>query len=373
MQKSLDGILVISMEQAVAAPFCSCRLADAGARVIKLERPEGDFARGYDQYIKGLGSYFVWLNRGKESLCINLKLAADKALLERLLAKADVYIQNLKPGVMAGAGFATSRLRAQYPRLITCDISGYGEGNDYSQMKAYDMLVQAESGLCSITGSPEQPGRVGVSACDVTCGMFAYMGIMEALYAREKTGQGMAVATSLFEGMADWMAVPLMVYEYGGKAMQRSGLSHPIIQPYGAFATRGGPPVMIAIQNQREYVDLCDKVLKRPDLKSDRRFADNRQRVANTVTLREEIEAVFETLDRAELLARLGAAGIAYGEVNGVEQLATHPALRRLEVPTSVGSVSLSAPAIRRNGQSPDPGPVPEFAEHDAAIRAEFS
>ena len=373
MRRSLEGILVVSMEQAVAAPFCSCRLADAGARVIKLERPEGDFARGYDHHIKGLSSYFVWLNRGKESVCINLKSEADRALLERLLVKADVFIQNLKPGVMARAGFASARLREDYPRLITCDISGYGEGNDYSQMKAYDMLVQAESGLCSITGSPEQPGRVGVSACDVTCGMFAYMGIMEALYAREKTGQGMAVATSLFEGMADWMAVPLLTYEYSGKLLPRSGLSHPIIQPYGAFATRGGPPVMIAVQNQREYADLCQRVLLRPELIDDPRFVDNQQRAANTDAMRAEIEAVFSSLDRDELLARLRAAGIAYGEVNGIEQLATHPALRRLQVPTREGAVSLSAPAIRRNGVSPEVGPVPEFAEHDAAVREEFS
>ncbi|MDQ6959762.1 MAG: CaiB/BaiF CoA-transferase family protein, partial [Mariprofundaceae bacterium] len=344
-----------------------------GARVIKLERPEGDFARGYDHNVNGMGSYFVWLNRGKESVCINLKTEADKALLERLLVKADVFIQNLKPGVMAKMGFASARLREDYPRLITCDISGYGEGNDYSEMKAYDMLVQAESGLCSITGSAEQPGRIGVSACDVTCGMFAYMGIMEALYAREKTGQGMAVATSLFEGMADWMAVPLMIYEYGGKVMQRSGLSHPIIQPYGAFATRGGPAVMIAIQNQREYADLCIKVLQQPDLKDDPRFVDNQQRVANTEAMREAVEAVFCSLERAELLDRLRTAGIAYGEVNSVEQLSTHPALRRMEVQTGVGLISLTAPAIRRNGITPKTGPVPEFAEHDAAIRAEFS
>ncbi len=373
MQKSLEGILVISMEQAVAAPFCSCRLADAGARVIKLERPEGDFARGYDHYINGMGSYFVWLNRGKESVCVDLKNPEDKQLLERLLAKADVFIQNLKPGVMAKNGFDSARLRDDYPRLITCDISGYGQGNDYSQMKAYDMLVQAESGLCSITGSPEQPGRVGVSACDVTCGMFAYMGVMEALFAREKTGKGMAVATSLFEGMADWMAVPLMIYEYGGKVMQRSGLSHPIIQPYGAFATRNGPPVMIAIQNQREYADLCDKVLRQPELKEDPRFIDNQQRVVNAEAMREVVEAQFCSLDRSELLARLRTAGIAYGEVNSVEQLANHPALRRMEVQTAAGPVSYTAPAIRRNGKLPQTGPVPEFAQHDAAIRAEFA
>ncbi len=373
MHKSLDGILVLSMEQAVAAPFCSCRLADAGARVIKLERPEGDFARGYDRHVNGLSSYFVWLNRGKESVCINLKSASDRALLERLLAKADVFIQNLKPGVMSKAGFATARLRETYPRLITCDISGYGEGNDYSQMKAYDMLVQAESGLCSITGSPEQPGRVGVSACDITCGMFAYMGIMEALYAREKTGQGMAVATSLFEGMADWMAVPLMVYEYSGKTMERKGLSHPIIQPYGAFATRGGPPVMIAIQNQREYANLCLKVLQRPDLKDDPHFVDNQQRVANTDAMRAEIEAVFESMERGELLTRLREAGIAYGEVNSIGQLAEHPALRRMQVPTSEGDISVTATAIRRNGMCTTAGQVPEFAEHDAAVRKEFA
>ena len=236
----LKGLLVVSMDQAVAAPYCASRLADAGARVIKLERPEGDFARGYDKAANGLSSYFVWLNRGKESLCLDFRKPEDKALLERLIARADVFIQNLAPGAMARAGFGSAALRTKHPRLITVDISGYGEEGEYSTMKAYDLLVQAESGLASVTGRAEGPGRVGVSACDVACGMHAYTAVLEAIIERGITGRGKGIAVSLFDGMADWMTVPLLQYEGSGKNPPRIGLAHPSICPYGAFQTREG-------------------------------------------------------------------------------------------------------------------------------------
>lgn len=369
---ALDNILVVSLEQAVAAPFCSSRLADAGARVIKIEREGGDFARAYDRAIRGESGFFIWLNRGKESLVLDIKHPQDAALLQRILSNADVFIQNLAPGAAARAGFDSGRLRKNHPRLITCDISGYGEQGEYAQMKAYDMLVQAESGMCSITGSPEQPGRIGVSACDIACGMYATMAILEALIARERTGEGRAVKTSLFEGMADWMTVPLLLHDYAGEGPARTGLSHPMIQPYGAFDTRGGPPILIAIQNEREFARFCGQVLDKPALNSDPRFSTNPARMEHVGELRETINAVFISMDRGTLIERLRAAQIAYGEVNDVSRLSTHPALRRTEVSTPSGTVNLVAPPVRANGALPQLGSVPALGEHSAAIRAEF-
>jgi len=261
----LKGLLVVAMDQAVAAPYCASRLADAGARVIKIERPEGDFARGYDKVANGQSSYFVWLNRGKESICLDIKTPEDKALLERLIGRADVFIQNLAPGAMKRAGFGSAELRARHPRLITVDISGYGEEGEYASMKAYDLLVQAESGLAYITGRAEGPGRVGVSACDIACGMHAYAAVLEALLSRAITGQGKGIAVSLFDGMADWMTVPLLQYEGTGKNPPRIGLAHPSICPYGAFQTKDGQDVLIAIQNEREWASFCTHFLDEPD------------------------------------------------------------------------------------------------------------
>jgi itaconate CoA-transferase len=249
--RPLEGLLVVALEQAVAAPYCSSRLADAGARVIKIERPEGDFARGYDASVGGLSSYFVWLNRGKQSLVADIKNPDDSALLHRLLAKADVFIQNLAPGAAERAGFGSEDLRRLYPRLITVDVSGYGAGHSYTEMKAYDLLVQAESGLASITGHPAGPGRVGVSVCDIACGMAAHAAVLEALIARGITGEGSRLEVSLFDGMADWMNVPLLYFEGTGKAVERVGLAHPSICPYGAFETADGKLVLISIQNER--------------------------------------------------------------------------------------------------------------------------
>ena len=258
MNLPLSGLLVVSLEQAVAAPMCSCRLADAGARVIKVERPEGDFARGYDKLARGESAYFVWLNRGKESVVLDLGESGDKALLEAMLAKADIFVQNLKPGAVGKLGFALDRLRRDYPRLIICSISGYGESGPYSRRKAYDLLIQAEAGLASVTGGPEAPARVGVSAVDIVAGMNAYEAILEALLARGRSGQGAEIAVSMFDAIADWMTVPLLQHE-GGETPRRIGLAHPSIAPYGVFTTRDGADILISIQSDREWRVLAHR------------------------------------------------------------------------------------------------------------------
>ena len=372
MSRPLDGLLVVSLEQAVAAPTCSVKLADAGARVIKVERAEGDFARGYDRAAAGQSSYFVWLNRGKESLVLDIKEAADKALLARLLAKADVFIQNLAPGAMARAGFGSAALRQRHPRLITVDISGYGEEGDYAGMKAYDLLVQAESGLASITGHPAGPGRVGVSVCDIACGMAAHAAVLEALIERGITGRGKGVAVSLFDGMADWMNVPLMFFEGTGRAPERVGLAHPSICPYGAFPTEDGALVLISVQNEREWATFCTRILEEPDLPAREGFRSNVERVAHRARVDAHIGAAFARLSRADCAARLGQAGIAFGFVNGVEELARHPALRRITVETPGGAVSLAAPPARLSDGPRALGRVPALGEHTSSIRAEF-
>ncbi len=371
-QGPLAGILAVSLEQAVAAPYCSSRLADAGARVIKIERSEGDFARRYDSVVHGESAYFVWLNRGKESLVLDIKDLDDLALLNRIIGKADVFIQNLAPGAAARAGLDSDDLRKNNPRLITVDISGYGEKGSYADMKAYDLLVQAESGLSSITGRVEGPGRVGVSVCDIGCGMYSYMAVMEALLAREKTGHGASIKTSLFGAMADWMAVPLLHFDYGGTAPARVGLNHPSIHPYGAYDTRGGGQILIAIQNEREFVRLCADVLERPDIPEDPRFATNEARVDQRAKLDDIINAAFCALDRDALIARLKGAAVAFGEVNEVEGLSRHPALCRATVATPTGPADIPAPPARADGRAPDLRPVPSVGEHSGTIRKEF-
>ncbi len=369
---ALDGILVVSLEQAVAAPFCTSRLADAGARVIKVEREGGDFARSYDGAIHGESAYFVWLNRGKESVVLDIKDADDAALLERILARADVFVQNLAPGAAERAGFGSTALRSRHPRLITCDISGYGEEGEYAHMKAYDMLVQAESGLCSITGSPEQNGRIGVSACDIGTGLYAHAAILEALFARERGGEGRAIKVPMFAAMADWMAVPLLRYDYGGVKLPRTGLSHPLIQPYGAYATRDGPPILIAIQNQREYLRFCNEVLEMPELIDDPRFHDNPSRCENVEELKAIIDERFVGMERGALVARLRESKIAFGQVNDVAGLSEHPALRRIEVGTPGGPVSMVSPPASIVAEDYPLRPVPALGEHSETIRAEF-
>ncbi len=373
MSGPLDGLLVLTLEQAVAAPYCSSRLADAGARVIKVERPEGDFARGYDAAVHGLSSYFVWLNRGKQSLVADIKDAADEALLHRILARADVFIQNLAPGAAERAGFGSDELRRRHPRLVTVDISGYGTGNAYADMKAYDLLVQAESGLASITGHPAGPGRVGVSVCDIACGMSAHAAVLEALIARSVTGRGRSVAVSLFDGVADWMNVPLLYAEGTGRSPGRVGLAHPSICPYGAFPLADGSLVLISIQNEREWLDFCAGLLNEPGLATSPGFDSNNARVANRPAVDDRVGRGLAGLNRDEAALRLRRSRTAFGFVNGVEELGRHPALRRVAVDTPGGPARIAAPPALHDGAAPRLGPVPGIGEHDAAIRREFA
>jgi crotonobetainyl-CoA:carnitine CoA-transferase CaiB-like acyl-CoA transferase len=368
----LSGLLVVSLEQAVAAPYCSGRLADAGARVIKVERPEGDFARRYDKAVKGESAYFVWLNRGKESLTLDIKKAEDQALLARLLTRADIFIQNLAPGAAARAGFGSEDWRRRNKRLITCDISGYGETGPYAEMKAYDLLVQAETGLCSVTGGPESPARVGVSVCDIAAGMAAHAAILQALYARERTGEGRAIKTSLFAGMADWMSVPWLHLVYGGKAPERRGLDHPSIAPYGPYRCADGA-VLISIQNEREWQSLCAKVLEEPGLATEPVFADNLTRVKNREALKVRIEAILGRLPRQDVEKRLRAGQVAFGGLNTVEDFARHAQLRTLPVDTPAGPIDMVAPPVSIAGDELRLRPVPRVGEHSEAIRREFA
>ncbi|HEX8382975.1 MAG TPA: CaiB/BaiF CoA-transferase family protein [Sphingomonas sp.] len=369
----LDGILVVALEQAVAAPLCTMRLAEAGARVIKIERAEGDFARGYDDVVHGESAYFVWLNRGKESLVLDIKQPEDAALLTRLLARADVFVQNLAPGAAARSGFGSAALRARHPRLITVDISGYGEDGPAASMKAYDFLIQCETGLASITGGPNEAGRVGVSVADIACGMNAHAAVLQALYAREASGEGAAIAVSLFDSIADWMAVPLLHQDYAGRAPRRAGLHHATIAPYGAYPCGDGRQVVLAIQNEREWRGFCAGVLGDAGIADDPRFAGNALRCANRPALDAAIDAVFATLDGAAVIARLAAAGTAYASLNDVADLSRHPQLRRVEAASPTGPVALPAPPVRWAGVVATAGAVPAIGGDSDAIRAEFA
>ena len=370
---ALAGITVLALEQAVAAPYCTSRLADAGARVIKVERAEGDFARGYDRAAKGMSSYFAWLNRGKESLAADIKAPADAALLHRILSRADVSVQNLLPGAAARAGFGSDELRARHPRLVTVDISGYGDEGPYAAMKSYDMLVQAETGLANITGGPEAPARVGVSVCDIAAGMYAHQAVLEALIRRGRTGEGASIKVSLFDGMADWMAVPLLFSDYGPGAPRRVGLSHPSVAPYDPFPSADGTPVLISIQNDREWQRFCADVLERPGLAADPDFATNVQRVANRARMDAIIREGFARHGTEALCARLLAAGIAFARVNSVADFSRHPQLRRVRVQTPAGEIALPAPPPVVDGdRAPALGPVPALDAHGEAIRKEF-
>jgi len=372
MALPLEGLLVVSVEQAVAAPQCTCRLADAGARVIKVERPEGDFARRYDGLVHGESAYFVWLNRGKQSVVLDLGNTGDKALLEAMLGKADVFVQNLKPGAIAKLGFAVTRLRKDYPRLICCSISGYGESGPYAQRKAYDMLIQAESGLSSITGGPEAPARAGVSVCDIAAGMNAYEAILEAMLARAHTGEGAAISISMFDAMADWMAVPLLQHE-GGDTPQRIGLAHTSISPYGVFKTKDGIDVLISIQNDREWRVLAEHVMGDKRLAADPNFATNVERMKRRAETDGRVASAFAKMDVAPLVEKLTRYDIAFGVINDLNLLARHPHLRRVSIGTPTGPASMPAPAAIHDGAPRDYGAVPALGEHTEAIKNEFA
>ncbi|MET3616137.1 crotonobetainyl-CoA:carnitine CoA-transferase CaiB-like acyl-CoA transferase [Rhizobium aquaticum] len=373
MNPDLQGVLVVSVEQAVAAPYLSCKLADAGARVIKIERPEGDFAREYDHLVHGESAYFVWLNRGKESLCLDLKLEEDRNLLMTIVGQADVFIQNLAPSAVDRLGFGHRTLREMFPKLITCSISGYGEDGPLRDLKAYDLLVQAESGLSAITGNEYGSARVGVSVCDIAAGMTATQAVLQALYAREKTGEGRHIAVSLYHSLSDWMNVPFLQFVYGGKAPARSGLSHPTIAPYGTYVCADGHSVLIAIQNEREWQTLCGEILGRPELSKDPRFSSNSARVQNRDSLEAELRPTFARLGREAMAEKLRNARIAYGRVSSLADVADHPQNRYVTVETPSGPVRMLAPAAVVEGKPAVFGAVPALGADTDRIRLEFS
>ena len=372
----LQGITVVSIEQAVAAPFATRQLADLGARVIKIERPgEGDFARRYDTTVRGQSSHFVWLNRSKESLTLDLKHADASLIVGRLLERADVFVQNLAPGATGRLGLEAAVLRARYPRLIVCDISGYGSDGPYSRKKAYDLLIQCETGVVSVTGTPETPSKTGISVADIAAGMYGYSGILTALYQRERTGQGTAFEVSMFEALGEWMGYPAYFAACGGTPPPRTGASHATICPYGPFPTSGGKLVFLGIQNEREWKNFCDSVLRRPELAADPRFAHNAARVTNRAQLNGIIEDVFSLMEAAEVIARLDAANIANARLNTAQEFWDHPQLkarnRWRQIDSPEGSLMAMLPPTTMEGIEPRMGPVPSLGEHTRAILAE--
>jgi crotonobetainyl-CoA:carnitine CoA-transferase CaiB-like acyl-CoA transferase len=372
MSGALEGITVIALEQAVAAPLATSRLADAGARVIKLERPEGDFARGYDGYVHGQSSYFVWNNRGKESCVVDLKKPEDLALVEAMLASADVFVQNLAPGATDRLGIGSADLRRRFPRLIVCDIGGYAPGTPDQERKAYDLLVQAEAGLAGITGSAASgPTRVGISICDVSTGQAAYAAILEALLRRGRTGEGSHLQLSLFDTIAEYLNVPYLASRYGGKEPARLGLAHPSIAPYGVFRAKDGD-ILISIQNEREWAVFCARVMGDAGLANDPRFNLNTLRVRNRAELDARVQQAFGSRTMEDLATLLDEVRIAYGRVSTMADLAAHRSAAMATVETPAGPVELLAAPVLVDGARPVLGRVPALGEHDAAIRAEF-
>jgi itaconate CoA-transferase len=373
----LEGITVVSLEQAVAAPFATRQLADLGARVIKVERPEvGDFARGYDTTVKGLSSHFVWLNRSKESLTLNLREEGAKEILSGLIEKADIFIQNLAPGAAGRLGFGAEVLRKRHPRLIVCDVSGYGASGPYRHKKAYDLLVQCEAGLVSITGTPEVPSKVGISISDIACGMYAYSGILTALLRRERTGEGATLEVSLFEALAEWMGFPAYFTLYGGKEPPRTGASHAAIAPYGPFECGDGETIFLGLQNEREWERFCEEVLERPILAADERFDSNSKRVENRDALCQEIETAFRGLSSEEAIERLEGAKIANARMRTIPDFTDHPQLeardRWREVGSPVGPLRALLPPATMDGTEPVMAPIPSVGEHTDAILGEL-
>ena len=375
MIKPLDNLLVISIEQAVAAPLCTSRLADAGARVIKVERREGDFARAYDTAAKGESSYFTWLNQGKESVCLDFKQSDDAALLWSMIKKADVLVQNLSPGALARSGFTTDALYKVNRGLIICNISGYGDTGEAAEKKAYDLLVQAESGIISVSGDVGAPGRIGVSICDIGAGVTAYAAVLEALIKRGRTGLGESISVSLFDVAAEWMSVPFMHAEYGAGAPAPAGLQHPSIAPYGAFECADNRLVLISIQNEREWQRLCQDVLKAESLLQNPKFESNNTRVTHRVELENAMNEITRAMSADEFQRRLQQASIAFGAINSAADLASHLALRTRTVATSVGqSLSLPAyPVVKANDTHEQPSSTPTVGQHTEQLRVEFA
>jgi itaconate CoA-transferase len=373
----LEGITVVSLEQAVAAPFATRQLADLGARVIKVERPGvGDFARSYDETVMGLSSHFVWLNRSKESLALDLRQDEAKEILRRLVARSDIFVQNLAPGSAGRLGFGAEELRAEHPPLVYCSISGYGEGGPYTKKKAYDLLVQCEAGLVSITGTPEAPSKVGISAADIAAGMYAYSGILSALFRRERTGEGATLEVSMLEALGEWMGFPLYFAGYGGEEPKRSGAAHAAIAPYGPFECEDGEVIFLGIQNEREWKIFCEEVLGREGMAEDRRFEKNSSRVENREELHSEIESVFCSLSSERVIERLEGAGVANARMRTVGQFLDHPQLeardRWREFGSAVGPLRGLLPPATLEGAEPVMSPIPEVGEHNQKILAEL-
>jgi len=372
MRELLADTLVVSVEQAAAAPFCTSRLADCGAEVIKIERDCGDFARDYDRVARGQSAYFVWLNRGKKSVVLDLKEEADKACVLSMLAEADIFVQNLSPGATTRLGLGSETLRERFPQLITCDISGFGETGAYADMRAYDLIMQCESGLAAVTGTPEKPGRVGVSICDIACGMYAHTAILQALIRRHTSGMGSSLKVSLFSAMADWMTVPLLHQDYGGSAPARVGLNHPSIAPYGVYPSADGKQLVIAVQNEREWHRLCQEVLQNPELGNDQRFSDNTLRCEHRAALDAAICSVFQRLSAAEIRKRLRDAKLAFGAVNSISDFSQHPQLRRVTVGSPGGNIDIVAPPVTVDDEEAWLDSVPDLGEHTEEIRRRF-
>jgi itaconate CoA-transferase len=377
--RPLDGITVISLEHAIAAPFCTRQLADLGARVIKVERPgSGDFARGYDQRVRGMASHFVWTNRSKESIALDLKQQEAQVILDQLLQQADVLVQNLAPGAAARMGLSFETLHKDYPRLIVCDISGYGEGGTYEDKKAYDLLIQSESGFLSVTGNAAEEGmaKAGCSIADISAGMYAYTGILSALLLRDRTGQGSRVEISMLESLVEWMGFPMYYAFEGATPPQRTGASHATIYPYGPFPSGDGGTVMIGLQNEREWMQFCVTVLKRPELIDDERFITNFKRSDNRQALRAIIHEVFAQLDATTVIERLDAAQIANAQVNDMSGVWAHPQLkargRWTEIASPVGILPTLLPPASSNAFSPRMAAVPGLGQHSNTLLAEL-
>ncbi len=373
----LAGLTVVALEQAVAAPFATRQLADLGARVIKVERPgSGDFARGFDTTVHGQASYFVWLNRGKESIELDVKSADGMAVLTALLGRADVLVQNLAPGAAERLGLAAAELRARYPRLIVCSISGYGPEGPYRSKKAYDLLVQCETGLLAVTGTPEEPAKAGISVADIAAGMYAYSGVLTALFERERTGQGTSIEVAMLDALGEWMTQPVYYTVYGGRPARRTGARHASISPYGPYYAAGGERLFLGLQNDREWMILCEKILHRPDLVTDSRFRANPDRVAHDAELTEILEEAFRAIPAGQLADWLDEAGIACARLRSPEEFAAHPQLaardRWREVGTPGGPVRALLPPVSMEGREMAMGAVPALGQHTAAIRAEL-
>lgn len=375
--RPLEGITVIALEQAISAPIATRHLADLGARVIKIERPEvGDFARAYDTKVRGMASHFVWANRSKESLTLDLKQEQAKEVLHRLLAKADVFVQNFAPGACDRLGLGTAELRQRHPRLIICNLSGYGSTGPYRDKKAYDLMIQSETALLSITGTPEAPSKVGISIADIAGGMYAYSGILTALLVREKTGQGTALEVSLFEALAEWMGYPAYYTAYGGSAPERTAGSHAVIAPYGPFPTGDGKTIYLGLQNEREWRNFCNKVLQQPELATDQRFSSNSKRVQNRAELEKIVTAVFHQLSSEAAASRLDDARIAHARMNSVEEFLEHPQLaarnRWREIDSPVGPLRAMVPPVTMENVDAVINAVPALGEHTEAILKEL-